>query len=478
MKNLLTLTPIILAGGVGTRLWPASRKSYPKQFAKILGNETLFQNTAKRLTSVKKIQFEAPIVVTNFNFRFIVSKQLKDIGVDPEAIIIEPDNKNTAPAILSAVLYAKKKKENAILLVVSSDHLIPDVANFHNAILKGVQNIINGNIVTFGIIPTRPETGYGYIELSNKIDENAIKVESFVEKPDIKTAKRMLEQGRFLWNAGIFLFSIHDILKAFKTYSKNILSPVQESFDQASIDLGFVRLKKETWSKLPNLSIDYAIMENLKNLIVIPYNGKWVDLGDWNAVHQETQQDEHGVSLSKNAFAIDCKDTMLRSESENQEIVGIGLDGILAVAMPDAVLVAHKNYSQNIKLAVSALEDKNLPQATLSQKDFRPWGWFEVLNKGKGFQVKIINIDSKAAISLQSHKHRSEYWIIVEGKAEVTIDKKIKIVKKGESVYVPVLAVHRLRNPTTKPVVLIEVQIGDYLGEDDIVRYEDLYSRN
>ena len=478
MIKVTNIIPIILAGGVGTRLWPTSRKSYPKQFTKILSNETLFQNTAKRLTSSKKIQFEAPIVVTNNNFRFIVSQQLKDVGIDPAAIIIEPDNKNTAPAILSAALYVKKKNKDAVLLVVSSDHLIPDIINFHNVILKGTQNIKNGKIVTFGIIPTRPETGYGYLELPNKIDGNAIEVLRFVEKPNIKTAKKMLEQGCFLWNAGIFLFSINDILQAFETHAKDILSLVEESLDQALFDIGFVRLEKESWSKLPNLSIDYAIMEKLKNLMVVPYHGKWVDLGDWNSVHKESQQDENGVSLSNNALAIDCKDSMLRSESENQEIVGIGLEGILAVAMPDAVLVAHKNHTQNVKMAVSALQDNNLPQATLSQKDHRPWGWFEVLLKGSCFQVKRIYIYSKAAISLQSHKHRSEHWIVVEGKAEVTINKKIQMVKKGESVYIPVTAIHRLRNSTKKPVVLIEVQIGNYLGEDDIIRYEDLYSRN
>ncbi len=472
------ITPIILAGGSGTRLWPLSRKSYPKQFSQLLGDKTLFQRTVCRIKSSKVLNFTAPVIVTNRDFRFIVTQQLQEVSVDPGAIIIEPHSKNTAAAILASTLYVKKQNPQSVLLVLSSDHLIPDITDFHNAILRGIENVKNGSIATFGIVPTYPATGYGYLELSEKVTVDPVEVLSFVEKPEKKTAIKMFEKDHFLWNAGIFMFKANDILDSFELYGQDILLPVKKAVKKSKVDLGFVILENENWSNVPNISIDYAIMEKLKNLIAIPFYSKWTDLGDWNAVHRESKQDKNGVSLSQNATAIDCKNSLLRSESKGQEIVGIGLENILAIAMPDAVLIADKDHSQNIKMAVSTLEAKHRPQATLFSKDYRPWGWFESLIVGKRFQVKRLHIYPSAAISLQSHKYRSEHWIVVEGVAKVTVNETVRFLTEGQSVYIPLGAVHRLENTKKIPMVLIEVQTGTYLGEDDIIRYEDLYSRN
>lgn len=477
MGQINEITPIILAGGSGTRLWPLSRKSYPKQFAKLFDNDTLFQKTLLRLQSNKKIKFKDPIIVTNYDFRFIVSKQLQDISIKPGAIIIEPEPKNTAAAILAATLYEQKINPKANLLVLSSDHLIPDIEYFHNAIIKSFDSLRKGNIITFGVVPTRPETGYGYLELPKKAETDAIKVIRFLEKPKKKLAIEMFKDKKFLWNAGIFLFEISQIVDAFEAHCQNILLPVKNSFDKATMDLGFFLLEKENWSRVPNISIDYAIMENLKNLMAIPYYAKWTDLGDWEAIYQETSKDRNGIALSQNALAIDCKDSLLRSENADQEIVGIGLENILAISMKDAVLIADKNSSQKIKMVVEALEAKNRPQATLYPKDHRPWGWFESLIVGNQFQVKRLHVYPGASLSLQSHNYRSEHWVVVKGDAKITVDEKIKFLQEGQSVFIPLGAKHRLENTTETSLVIIEVQTGTYLGEDDIIRYEDLYSR-
>jgi mannose-1-phosphate guanylyltransferase/mannose-6-phosphate isomerase len=477
---MLKISPVLLAGGSGTRLWPLSRKSYPKQFADLVGEKTLFQNSAERLTSSDIIEFTPHITLTNSDFRFIIGEQLQEIGIDPGPILIEPETKNTAAAILAASIFVHAKDKDAVLLVAPSDHVIPDTHAFHDAIKVGLAHVQNQKMVTLGIRLTHPETGYGYLESSSApLDEHGSSdLKRFIEKPNLHNATQMVQAGHYLWNAGIFLFRAQDMIDAFRAHEPQTLDFVSQAVDEALIDLGFLRLSKEPWSKLQDISIDYAIMEKAQNLVAVPYLSKWSDLGGWDAVWSESKTDASGNATSDTAHAIECSNSLLRSESTSQQVVGIGLTDMMAIAMPDAVLVAPKDRAQDVKKAVELLRAKDIAQAEIFPKDHRPWGWFESLAKGERFQVKRICVKPGAALSLQSHNHRSEHWIVVEGTAKVTIDENVEIITEGQSVYVPLGAIHRMENPGKLPMLLIEVQIGSYLGEDDIIRYEDIYSRS
>jgi mannose-1-phosphate guanylyltransferase/mannose-1-phosphate guanylyltransferase/mannose-6-phosphate isomerase len=468
--------PTILCGGSGTRLWPLSRKSYPKQFVPLVGEETLFQASAGRLVGDG---YAAPVVLTNSDFRFIVTEQLTAAGLDPLAVIIEPQGRNTAPAVLAAALFVLDRDPDGILLVSPSDHVIPDAAGFRAAVERGLSAVARGQIVTFGITPTRPETGYGYLELAERPDAsgNPVSLSRFVEKPDETRAAAMLAAGNYLWNAGIFLFSAADMVAAFETHAPDVLAAVRAALGEARSDLGFLRLAPAPWASARDVSIDYAVMEHATNLAVVPYHGAWSDLGGWDAVWSETARDEAGVAASGGVTAIDCRSSLLRSDSDGVELVGIGLRNIIAVAMNDAVLIADMSRAQDVKLAVETLRSKGLAQATQLPKDHRPWGWFESLVIGDRFQVKRIHVHPGAALSLQSHHHRSEHWIVVQGTARVTIDGEARLLTENQSVYIPLGAVHRMENPGKVPMVLVEVQTGSYLGEDDIIRYDDVYAR-
>lgn len=469
--------PVILAGGSGTRLWPLSRKSYPKQFSKLIDETSLFQQTLTRFKSSEIMKFEPPIVLTNADFRFIVTEQIKSCGLELGPVLIEPSSKSTAPAILSASLFAIDLNEDAILVVAPSDHIISNNLAFQSMLNKGVQQAQIGNIVTFGVKPSRPETGYGYLELGKEVGSFVHKVKRFVEKPESKLADIMSSDDNYLWNAGIFMFRAKDLIKAFEYYSPEILQQVREAVLKGKPDLNFFRLDEQPWSSLDNISLDYAIMEKADNIVAIKFMEKWSDLGSWDSVWKETHQDDNGVSISQNAHAFECKNTLLRSESSSQQIVGLGLKDIIAIAMPDAVLIADKSRSQDVKKVVSELKYKGISQSEVSSRDHRPWGWFESLALEKCFQVKRICVNPGAALSLQSHKYRSEHWIVVEGEAKVTINGEVHFLSESQSVYVPQGAIHRMENQGELPMLLIEVQTGTYLGEDDIVRYEDLYSR-
>ncbi len=476
----MRVTPVLLCGGSGTRLWPLSRKSYPKQFTALAGAQSLFQQSALRLSGTEAgLSFAAPMVVTNADFRFIVTEQLSEAGIDPGPVLIEPEGRNTAPAVLAAALHLLTADPDAVMLVAPSDHVIPDAPAFRAAVQAGMAAVAEGRIVTFGIAPDRPETGYGYLELSARPDGSGqpVALTRFVEKPDAARAAAMLADGSFMWNSGIFLFRAADILAAFETHAPDLIAPVRAAVTEAKADLGFLRLAPEPWAKAREISIDYAVMEKSDRLSVVPFAAGWSDLGGWDAVWRETGPDGQGVVTSANATAIDCQSSLLRSEAEALELVGIGLKDIIAVAMPDAVLVAHMDRAQDVKKAVDALKAKQAKQAQQFPRDFRPWGWFESLVIGDRFQVKRIVVHPGAALSLQSHHHRSEHWIVVQGTARVTVDDTVRLVTENQSVYIPLGAIHRMENPGKVPMVLIEVQTGAYLGEDDIIRYEDIYAR-
>lgn len=473
---MVKITPLLLCGGSGTRLWPLSRKSYPKQFSPLVGKDSLFQQAATRLSGP---DYARPVVVTNSDFRFIVVEQLAAAEIDPGAILIEPAGRNTAPAILAATLHIAASDPEALILVAPSDHVVPDAAAFRAAVSAALPAAQAGRIVTFGIRPDRAETGYGWLELSAPPAEGqAQPLLRFVEKPDAARAAAMLAAGTFLWNAGIFLFTARSLLAAFRAHAAGLLPPVIASVDQAARDLGFLRLAEAPWNTAEDISIDYAVMEKARNLDVVPFSAGWSDLGDWDAVWREAaERDGAGNVTHGEALTISCENSLLRSESPGQVLVGIGLEDMIAVAMPDAVLVAPRARAQEVKQAVAALKSTAARQAESFPRDHRPWGWFETLALADRFQVKRIVVKPGAALSLQSHVHRAEHWIVVSGTARVTVGETVRLVSENQSVFIPLGEKHRLENPGKLPMVLIEVQTGAYLGEDDIIRYEDVYAR-
>ena len=478
LYSMTAIYPIILAGGSGTRLWPLSRKSYPKQFSNILDDDSLFQKTAKRLTNQNVLKFHPHIVVAPSDYRFIVVEQLQSVGINPGPIILEPEPKNTAAAILAASIFAMEKDPESLLLIAPSDHIIRDEEGFCDSLLKGLGCVETGHIVTFGIKPTGPLTAFGYIELPNKLGAEPIKPKRFVEKPDSDTAQLMIDKGNHVWNAGIFLCRATDIVFAFSKYKPKLLKTVRTAVEKGHSDLGFWRLDARSWAECENISIDYAIMERADNLTVVPLSVGWSDLGGWNGIWEVSKPDKNGMVTSKNAFGINCQNSLLRSETTNQVLVGLDLEGIVAVAMPDAVLVAKKESVEGVGEVVKYLKKQKAVQAEELPKDHRPWGYFEVLSTGRKYKVKCITVNAGATLSLQTHKYRSEHWVVVEGTGKVTVDTKTKVLTEGESVYVPVGAVHRLENHGRKAMVLIEVQTGTYFGEDDIIRYDDQYKRS
>lgn len=477
MVDNLNIMPIILCGGAGTRLWPVSRKSYPKQFSKLIDEKSLFQSAA---SICSRKNFKAPLIVTGEPFRFLVVEQLAAIEIQPTGILVEPESRNTAASVLVGALSLQAQDPESLMLVMPSDHVIADPDAFQDAVLAAAATAADNQLVTFGIRPSRPETGFGYLELAQGTARDANTPQPlacFVEKPSLVSAIDMVESGRFLWNAGIFLFKPSTLIDAFEQHAPDILKNVRSAIGDAKTDLSFTRLDAASWGRLENISIDYAIMEKAKNLAVMPYHESWSDLGSWEAVYNEVEKDIAGNAVSAHATAIDCKGTLLRSEVGGLELVGVGLEDMIAIAMPDAVLVAKKSDSQRVKEVVETLQARGAKQATMFASDHRPWGYFESIGFGNRFQVKRIVVHPGAALSLQSHFHRSEHWIVVQGTARVTVDETVQLLTENQSIYIPLGSVHRLENPGKFPMVLIEVQTGSYLGEDDIIRYEDVYAR-
>ena len=471
---LADVHPVILCGGSGTRLWPLSRRSRPKQFAGVLGDETLFQSCVDRM---RGDGLRAPVVVTAEAYRFAVMEQLDDVGAVPEAVLIEPAARNTAPAVLAAALLLVGRDPEAMLLVVPSDHAIPDGAGFRAAAARGVAAARDGRLVTFGIRPDRPETGYGYLELTDAGDDGPQPLRGFVEKPDLATAERLVADGGHLWNAGVFLFRAAALIAAAEAHAPHLLAPVRAALEGAKADLGFCRMDAAAWDGVADISIDHAIMERADNLSVVPYDGRWSDLGDWQAIWREAEPGADGMVTRGAVTAVDCEDSLLRVEGENRVLVGVGLRNVVAVAMRDAVLVADRSRVQDVKAVVAELKARAVPQAEQHAIDYRPWGHYESLVMADRFQVKRIVVHPGRQLSLQSHHHRAEHWIVVQGTARVTVNDDVRLLSENESIYVPLGAVHRMENPGKVDMVLIEVQTGSYLGEDDIVRYEDVYAR-
>lgn len=472
------LYPILLCGGSGTRLWPMSRKSFPKQFVRFTDGPTLFQAAALRATGR---DVRPPIVMTGADFRFIVAEQLAQIGIDPGPILIEPAPRNTAPAVLAAALHVARNDPKALMLVMPSDHDIPDHGAFAHAVEQGRTAAATGQIVTFGIRPDRAETGYGWLELTEAPQPDAchpIPLRQFIEKPEIAQAEAMWADPRYLWNAGIFLMSAETAIAAFTAHASDLIDPVRSAVDAARVDLGFVRLDPDAWNRAQDISVDYAVMEKADNLTVVPFSGAWSDLGDWASIWRAGPGDATGNVINGPVTALDCANTLLRAEVPGQELVTIGVQDLTVIAMPDAVLVAGRGGAQQVRQAVKLLQSKGAPQAEAFRHAHRPWGWFETLVSGERFQVKRIHVHPGAALSLQSHLHRAEHWVVVAGTARVTVEDRVQIITENQSLYVPLGARHRLENPGKVPAVLIEVQTGAYLGEDDIIRHEDLYARD
>lgn len=478
MPEPITIHPVVLCGGSGTRLWPASRKAYPKQFVPLLGETSLYQQTLKRFAGAG---FAEPLVMTAEDFRFMATEQAAEIGLTDARVVIEPVPRDTAPAILAAAVILERETPGAMMLVAPSDHVIADLPAFLKAVEAGKDALTEeSTLVAFGVTPDRPETGYGYLELAcaPERDRPAV-LKSFREKPDLEAAQDMLASGHYLWNAGLFLFRAADVIAAFETHAPESVPAVRAAVENSSIDLGFLRLDAEAYSKARAISFDYAVMEKASPVIAVPMSCHWSDLGAWDALWQVLggEESEDGVVTRGAVTAVECRDSYLQSDESGTHLVGLGLDGMVAVAMRDAVLVADKSRAQEIKKVVELLRATGVDQADDYPRFHRPWGWYETLCIDDRFQVKRIMVRPGGILSLQSHHHRSEHWIVVAGTAEVTIGEDVKLVTENESVYIPLGQRHRMANPGKVPMFLIEVQTGSYLGEDDIIRYEDIYDR-
>ena len=471
------LIPVILCGGKGSRLWPLSRSSFPKQYLSILdiNGRSLLQETQIRLKKIKDIQ--DPILISNEEHRFLIAEQMREINVSPQSILLEPFGRNTAPAIVTAALKALEIGEDPSLLILSADHNIENKDQFAKVIEKGRIKASEGMIVTFGIIPHRPETGYGYIQSENKFDGGieASPILKFFEKPDLNTAREFLKDKRYYWNSGIFLSKASTIIDEANKYSEGLTRLCKESLNADLYDLDFQRLKYESFKKCPNISFDKAIMEKTEIGMIIPLKAGWSDIGSWKTVWEVSKKDKKGNVLLGNVLNNSTKNCYIKSD--NKLVVGIGIEDLIVVDTNDAVLIANKNETQKVKDIVEYLDKVGQPEGKYHQKIFRPWGSYTAITRGSGWQLKTIEVKPGGKLSLQLHHHRSEHWIVVKGTAEVQLNKESKILKENQSIDIAIGSKHRLSNPGKIPLILIEVQSGDYLGEDDIVRFEDIYGR-
>ena len=478
-KNNTKILPVILCGGQGTRLWPLSRKSFPKQFLSISGqnDKSLLQNTQLRLSGIKNLI--EPILVCNSAHRFIVAEQMRELNINPKSILLEPFGRSTAPAILIAALKSLETEENPHLLILSSDHQIKNDKKFRELIEIGTIYSSNDKLVTFGVVPRSPETGYGYIKSEKPFNFEApegIKIAEFIEKPNLQKAKEFIKDSSFMWNSGIFMFKAKTIINEIKDLRPEIYKACKETFLKSEKDLDFERLNEKSFRDCPNISIDNAVMEHTKKGIVIPLDADWSDIGSWKSVWENSVKDHNGNITNGNVIIEKTQNCYLRSE--NKLLVSLGINNLVIIDTEDVTLVADKNESENIKKVVKDLQDRNIQEALAHKKVYRPWGFYLSISEGKRFQVKMIHVKSGEKLSLQMHHHRAEHWIVVKGTAEVEINNKKSILSENESTYIPLGSKHRLSNPGKIPLEIIEVQSGSYVGEDDIIRFEDQYGRN
>lgn len=469
-----TLYPVILSGGSGTRLWPLSRAALPKQLLALASDHSMLQETVLRLAGLPGLG--KPLVVCNNEHRFLIAEQLREIDVEPMGLFLEPVGRNTAPAAAIAALRLVRQDPDAVMLMLPADHLIRDVPAFHAAVAEGLKAVGQGCLVTFGIVPDSPETGYGYIQQGGALDgANAYRVSRFVEKPDLAAAEDFVDAGDYFWNSGMFLFTCRQFLDELKQHCPEILTACEQALEASRKDLDFCRLDPDAFAACPSDSIDYAVMEKTANAAVVPTDIGWNDIGAWSALWEVGGRDPAGNVVRGDVWLEGVGNSLVRAES--RMVAAIGVQDLLIVETADAVLVADRSRAQDVKKVVEKLKQAGRSEHEFHTRVFRPWGWYEGIDAGDRFQVKRIAVKPGAALSLQMHHHRAEHWVVVRGTAKVTRGDETFLVSENESTYIPTGTKHRLENPGKVPLEMIEVQSGSYLGEDDIVRFEDTYGR-